>query len=78
MDYSLRGFVNFTCANCTSITQESDFRARVRQEHAAKDKRGTRDTGRGRWLDYLRIDEAKVEHRKAKEKTRQTERNCGR
>jgi hypothetical protein len=67
-------FTKFTYDKCWCITQESDFRGRVRQEHDAVEKHGTRDTGRGRRIDYLTSEEVTLEHRKTKEKTHTLER----
>jgi hypothetical protein len=53
-DVSLEGYADFTCKLCACIPQEPDFRGRIRREHEAEEKRGRRDTGQGRRLDYLR------------------------
>ncbi|CAM6105892.1 unnamed protein product [Calypogeia fissa] len=57
------GFQDLTCEHCFSIKTESDFRLRVLRESTAMEKRGTRDTGRGRRLDYLTIPEVRNQAR---------------
>jgi hypothetical protein len=46
-------FTDFTCSECCSILQESDFRMRVICEDVSLEKRGRRSTGLGRRLGYL-------------------------
>ena len=50
-------FANFTYAACSKIVQENDFRLRVMKEGRALVKRGSRDIGSGRRIDYLSIRE---------------------
>lgn len=55
--YSMSGesFQNFTCSMCSSIVSEIDFILRVVCEEHAIDKRGLRDTGRGRRVGYSSV-----------------------
>ncbi|CAM6094641.1 unnamed protein product [Calypogeia fissa] len=68
------GFQDFTCDKCHSIIQEKDFKMRVFREEKAAIKRGDRDTGRGRRIDFLRTDEAKLLIKQKNAKARRLER----
>ncbi|CAM6094627.1 unnamed protein product [Calypogeia fissa] len=68
------GFQDFTCDKCHSIIQEKDFKMRVFREEEAAIKRGDRDTGRGRRIDFLQTDEAKLLIKQKNAKARRLER----
>jgi hypothetical protein len=50
-----QAFDNLTCSICSGIPQEGEFRLRVLREDSAPEKRGSRDTGQGRRLEYLSV-----------------------